>query len=1109
MVKKPIFWIVLALISIGSLIFTFKFFSKAFPIVTLELQMDRQQALTVAGVLAQEHNWGPEDYRQAASFVLEREVQNFVELEAGGNEAFGNMLQEGLYSPYTWRVRHFKQGEINETLIRFTPAGQPYGFVQKLPEDEAGASLTTDSARVIAERAAETNWTIDLAAFDLVEESQEVRPGGRTDHTFVYEQPNIQIGEGRYRLRLLVSGDKLTELTHLIKIPEAFTRRYAEMRSTNNTIATGALVVAGVLYVLGGCIIGLFFLLRQRWVIWRKALYWGVFIAFLQVLAGINQLPLAWMNFDTALSTGGFLLQQIIQLLAGFLFLSVLLTVSFIAAESLSRKAFPHHVQHWRLWSSEVASSPAILGRTVSGYLLVSVFLAFDVALYFFATRLLGWWTPSEALFQPDVLATYLPWLSSIAISAQAGFWEECLFRAIPIAGAALLGQRFGGRRIWITAAFILQALVFGAGHANYAQQPAYARVVELIIPSIGFGMLYLYFGLLPAIVLHYAVDVVYIALPLFVSSAPRIWIDQALVVILGLVPLWVIIRARVKARRWNELRDEHYNRSWSPPTKAEPEPVVSEIEEAATIGSKTSRLVIVGGVVGLVIWVFATNFLNYAPSLSIGRNDAIGLARSTLSERGMELSDSWQALSSVETPLNQNDRFIWQEGGEEVYKNLLENYLGAPRWKIRFVQFEGDVAERAEEYQVFIEDDGEVVRVNHQLPEDRPGANLDEDAARAIADSVLKEEFQMEAAKLKFVFSEPSKLSARTDWQFTFADTLDYPLEEGEARITVKVAGDRQADAHRYIHVPEEWDRTERNKRNVTRNLQIFCGILLFILILTGAISAIVGWSRKNFSVPTFFTFFGLLLGLRLIGLINGWPATVAGFSTAEPLSNQTFIAIAVSILGSLFLAGGLALVVGFVQNWKRQESQIQTTRAVWLGISFGASVVGIQGLLTRFAPPLEPVWANYTAVSSFIPFLGAGLAPVGQFVYSTALYLLIFTAVDRFTNGWSQRKGLFAILLVLMGVILAGAGRLDSVPFWLLSGIITGVVLVVAYQFVFRFHLALVPLVLGTGTILAELKQGLYWAYPTSFSGAILAVVVVGLLSFYWFKQLSTQQK
>ena len=105
--------------------------------------------------------------------------------------------------------------------------------------------------------------------------------------------------------------------------------------------------------------------------------------------------------------------------------MTVVFTLSFMAAESLSRRAFPHHPQLWRAWSPDAGASRAVLGRTVAGYLLVGLFFAYEVALYLVASRWLGWWTPSDALVHPDVLATYLPWLSALAPSVQAGFWRR------------------------------------------------------------------------------------------------------------------------------------------------------------------------------------------------------------------------------------------------------------------------------------------------------------------------------------------------------------------------------------------------------------------------------------------------------------------------------------------------------------------------------------------------------------------------------------------------------------------------------------------------------------------------------------------------------------
>ena len=222
-------------------------------------------------------------------------------------------------------------------------------------------------------------------------------------------------------------------------------------------------------------------------------------------------------------------------------------------------------IQLWKLWSPETTSSYSVLGRTLGGYLIVGFDFAFVVAIYFVTTRHFGWWTPSDALFEPNLLATYLPWLSGVAQSLQAGFWEECLFRAVPLAGAALIGQRLGKRNLCIVIAFVLQALVFGAGHANYPSQPAYARLVELIIPSFVFGGIYLTYGLLTSIISHFVFDVVWFSLPLFISTAKGIWIDRAMVILLTLTPLWVVLRARLKKGAWGTVPEEAYNSAWKP----------------------------------------------------------------------------------------------------------------------------------------------------------------------------------------------------------------------------------------------------------------------------------------------------------------------------------------------------------------------------------------------------------------------------------------------------------------------------------------------------------------------------------------------------------------
>ena len=1115
MLQSRSFWVLFTLVAVASTAMAFVYFPLAFPLVSLDLSMDREMALSTARSMAVEQEWGPSEFRQAASFGLDSRVQNYVELEAGGNDAFRKMISEGRFAPYTWRVRHFKEGETLETSILFTPAGRPYGFSQKLPEDTPGASIERDAARSVAEQTAIDAWTVDLSEYELVEASQEVRPGGRTDHTFVYRLRNEMIGEGEYRLRLVVGGDHLTALTHFVKVPEAFTRRYQEMRSANDTIANVAGIAIVVFYILGGCLVGSFFLLRHRWVWPRPAFGWGFFIAFLQVLAAINQWPLLWMSYDTALSSESFLMRQAVGLLALFFGMGLLLSLSFMAAEGLTRRAFGNQIRFWKLWSRPVASTPAVAGMTVAGYLLVGLFFAYEVGLYFFSTNWLGWWTPSSALFNPDVLAAYFPWLSSIAISLQAGFWEECLFRAVPIAGAALIGERLGQRRAWIIGAFVLQALIFAAGHANYPAQPAYARVAELAIPSLFFGWIYLRFGLLTAIVLHYAFDVVWFAMPLFVSTAPGVWVDQFMVVMLTLVPLWVVLGARLRHGKWGHLSDDDLNRTWQPAVAAAPAPVPArektqgaerknQAEQRPVIHRFAKRVVLAAGLVLFIAWAFDLDVHTDAPPFKVRRDEAIEVARRAVAARGIVLPDTWRVMTAIRGGVQSSHRFVWEKGGESAYQQLFGSYLVPPQWQIRFATFEGDVAERAEEYHIFLDSDGKLSRFRHQLPEARPGARLSEDEVRQRGVRLTQAQFGARRDGIEEISIKPSKQPHRTDWLVTFAERENYPLDEGEARISVSLEGDEFADAYRWVHIPEEWQRQEREKATRFQIVLALCSFVVAGCFMGGIAGGIIAWSRKQFDRGLFLSSFGLLSGVGLFGLFNSWPAEAFRFQTSQPLERTILTTVGVALVGILISAAAPALIIGFIHGTKSVCQSVARHERSLLGLALGAIFAGITALVRSWTAPSLPKWPDYDPKGAYLPLFQAAFSPLSHFVLAAALLLLLFFLAHRFSRGWTQRKALTVFGLFIFGLALGAFESHGDWVAWIAVGSTTGLLLVGSYLFLFRYALCLVPLAVGMFMVLATLEEGLHRAYTAALPGALLAAILIVWLSILWSGKL-----
>ena len=1076
MFRKPTFWVVFALAAAASAWLGIANFSRAFPIVSLDITMDRASALASARDLEAKHRFGPDGFQQAASFRGDQEVQTFVELEAGGTTAFHEMFASGRYQPFQWHVRHYREGEARETRLYFTPRGEPYGFAVKLPEKEAGAALEADQAQAIAERGA-AEWKVDLATFALVEKSRDVRPGGRVDHTFVYERPDVKIGDGRYRLRLVVGGDRLTTLQHFVKVPEAFGRRFEEMRSANNGISIISVVGLVLVYLIGGCGVGLFILGRQRWIIWRTPVIWGVAVAFLQLLEGINQWPLTWLDYDTAVSSGGFVAQQVGMQLLTFVGYAFLFSVSFMAAESLTRRAFPDRLQLWRLWSPNVSASKTMLGQTAAGYLLVAVFFGYEVLFYFLASRGLGWWMPSDTLVQPDVLASHQPWLSAIAISTQAGFWEEAMFRAVPLACAALLGQRFGRRGWWITGTLILQAVIFGSGHAGYANQPAYARVVELIVPSLMFGGLYLVFGLWPGIVLHFGYDVVMFAIPVFVTSAPGAWADRMMVILLVLVPLWIVIGGRRRAGAWTEAGAADRNAAWQPPPK---ETAVKEVAaKAAAVHPLVVRGLPIAGVVGLALWAFSAHFAYDAPPLDVGRVRAEQLARQALTERGVNLDANWKALPQLDDSPGEPHKFVWRTAGREVYNRLLGQFMPPPRWTVRFARFTGDVAERAEEYQVMVGAGGTVTGVRHLLPEDKAAPSMAEADARALAHQTLRDRFNFDDASLKEVEAKPSQQKNRTDWLFTFTVATTPPLTKGETRATVSIAGNEVNAAGRFVFIPEEWARAERDRQTLPNMINIACIALVALAAVGGIVFGIVSWVRRGFSVRTFLVVAPLLLVVNLAARFNEWPQVTAAFSTAQPYELQVTVLVATMVIGLTALALGIAVLGGYVTRRPRAPQFGSTGR--WMaGVAVAFLAAGLGAAVSRLAPSFEPAWANYGPLASYAPWAVPPLDAVSQVIMASVIGWFFFGLVDGLTAGWTRRRGLGVAFFLVLGFVVTGLAGIDSVGWWAASGALTGVFGLAAYVIVFRAAPEVLAVTVAATHTLGAIKAAWSGAYP-----------------------------
>src|SRR5439155_1969529 len=56
----------------------------------------------------------------------------------------------------------------------------------------------------------------------------------RTDHTFIWKQRSVNLGDGSLRVEVGVDGDQIASSSEYVKVPEQWSRDYEKMRSRNN-----------------------------------------------------------------------------------------------------------------------------------------------------------------------------------------------------------------------------------------------------------------------------------------------------------------------------------------------------------------------------------------------------------------------------------------------------------------------------------------------------------------------------------------------------------------------------------------------------------------------------------------------------------------------------------------------------------------------------------------------------------------------------------------------------------------------------------------------------------------------------------------------------------
>jgi hypothetical protein len=996
------FWVVFLVAALIAAIAAFKLMFVAAPGLNVDITFSREQAVAAAHQFQQQQFPELTTERSAVVFVSDRGLQNYVELEAGGVDAFQQLIPQLDAVTHYWKVRTFAAGQEEELIQAFSPGGEPISYAYLMPEKTPGAALDESVARELAEAGARAFMGERFAAYKTLETKQKRQASGRVDYSFTYEHTSLIANEARFRLELKVAGDKLIAVDTFKHIPEAFDQRFNEMRSLNTQISQIASYFMAALFGLGGLAGGGIWLFRRHQLRWVKAFWPALVVGAGLAGAVLVNLPIAWMSYQTTSSAQTFLFQQLAQAGGVLVFASLAFATIYAVAEGLTRMAFADHPRLWDVFRP-AALSPEVLGRVLGAYAWTGFFLLYAMVFYWFSSTVLGWWQPTDINSDPNILASWRPALAPIFTALQAGTWEECLFRAIPLALAVLIGNHFGIRKKLVIVTLILQALIFAGAHANYPNLPGYSRLIELFIPAMAFGLVYLRFGLVVCMITHFEYDLVLMSLPIFTADDTSLWIDRTLVILAGTAPLLVLAWARLRRGQWATLGSEWRN---GVPVDMVPDRLVTAPVEALITSSALSIKPLWMAAIALVAMVVIGLNANQSsrldwPHYEVDRVQAGQKAELYLQEREVVLEGEWRRTITTDNGEYQTRNFVWSQSGAAKTQELIGKYLDTPFWVVSWRKFDGPVEDRSEYWQAWIYPDGRLHELVHQLPEGRAGVKLSRGQAKAKAMGWIIEQGWGDLSSLEEKSVEETLRPARSDWVVTYLDKQAFDQNNGRAAIVIKLAGDEVTSYVRTIDIPQEWTRAETETYSREQPYNIVSKLAL--LVLAGL--AVICFFRKSTGRK-----FSLIAALPWVLLLVCANTGVSLLWSDQALVNfQTtmgwWMQIGMMLVGlgiGASVMGTLIFLIAQALHAERPRVDANVMGDLILGASLALALVGYRALVGLSLPT---VWAPtpYSAdLATAVPWLTVMLNGV-KAIFPNLMIMILALGLSRFlTKAW-----------------------------------------------------------------------------------------------------------
>ena len=961
-----------------------KNFYRAFPEASIDFRVNRAEGQTLAGQFLAARQFKLAGYREAARFDYDDTAKTFLEREAGLERA--NQLMSTRVRLWRWSYRWFQPQHKEEFRADVSPAGDVTGFRHEIPEDAARPTLAAADARAAAEQFLRTTLHRDPASLDFVEVNETARPH-RTDREFVWKERDFNLHDATYRIWVSVLGSEIGGFGEYLKVPEQWQRDYQNLRSKNEMAQN--VDQALMILLMVGMLVTIVIQTRRQNVRWRRASLVGIIGMALSFCASLNSFPLSEFGFNTTDSYSSFVTRELLNGMIGALAVGGFLFLIAAGAEPLYREAYGRQISVGNLFRPRGLRTRRFFKGAILGATLASIFIAYQTIFYLTAYKM-GAWSPADVPYS-DELNTAFPWLFVLFGGYFPAVFEEFTFRMFAIPFLRKLVR-------FLPLAVVMAGFLWGFGHSSYPQQPFFIRGLEVGIGGVALGIIMLRWGILPTLVWHYSVDALYSAMLMLRSHSLYFKLSGAASAGLVILPIAIALVAYL-TRGGFEPSAGLLNADEPPPVEPVAVPAAPAAAQAGYrgLGSRMRLAAVAIFLVGLAALLIPVQHFGESPKYKLDAPQALASADAFLRSQGLD-PGHFSHVVSTQAHWGGDDSLTGKYFLERLpvtrASRLFEQYHPIHYWAIRYYR-----PLDQEEVNVGVHPEtATIIGFTHTLPEDRPGADLSDDAARQVAE-VFAANRGIDLSSMDLKENSSEKKKARRDHTLVWEARAGDPRNVAEAkyRQEIVVDGDRAAEWHAFWKIPETFTRARERQNWISISVSA-ARIAMIALLVVWSLWLLIRNIRHG-QVPWRMALLLAVPAALVAGLntLLQLPQIYERYPTAIPLATfqaTAYIGVAIAVVGAFLAYGiGMALLTSFFPD---APGALRASMRRYMALDAIAATLAAAGLtvaLGRVEALLEAQFHAQALVSAGAPSLIESLAP--------ALSALAGAAQDILSNG------------------------------------------------------------------------------------------------------------